>query len=812
MWVSRTAKARVLLLLAVLGTVQGCEDTDVAAPSAPVEVILTPPGPFELGVGDTVRVRAVVGNASAQNVVFSSSAPEIAAVDAGGLITGRSPGGATISAHSALDPRAGAAVFVRVDPPKTPPPTSASVVIEAVVDSLGRSVDPGAAAGELVVRLVVDRTGADRVEVLLNGAVACSRSLAAAGGAGSSVVLCPVNTAAFDSATGAVVHPNAATTVSARLLDGAGGVLEAASGPQLLLANPDRVLTRVSPERAAADSAGRTWYGGELRVSALPVIYSPGTSVRRVAGVFHLPGEEIASSDETAPYDLVFPAAALAGRVAAEGRLVVSTVLSTGQPGPAAELTPLRYDAAAPAAGTLREREWLGATTTFASLYEPPAADVGVGGVTTRYFAGPSSASTAQLLAGREVQRGADLTTSAAREYRVVAQVCDALENCRVIEGFRFGVDLSAPTIASTGLADRVVNPTGDLAVAIQDEGSGFGALPLLASVEARVPGLAQSCGPVIDGVDLPGRLVGGLCQPDTVATVLPIPRSTSGYYVYTVQAVDRAGNRSEQVRRTVLVDATPPTITTFTVPAQLTPGAETTFTAEVRDNLDLNDLTFAIGFPGAAGTARSFLPFSAPVQIGTPFEGTPVIARGASAAVPFVRSLTYGSGAATSRVTVLSDSAYARVTDAAGLTALAARPLPSGGIATVTDPLPLVASTAAQLTNTTVCTQNCLAGDPTSTSISFRISGTLDLVQPFDRVYFYRVGQGGQARLLGSTTSFRRDDVVNVRTYTYTFAYTPAPGLEGNHTVFAVGLVGGTARAGAAIRSEDVGLTLIRR
>jgi hypothetical protein len=813
----RRRRSAVALLLALPWIVPACDQTDVAAPLPAVTVEVMPSGPVDLTVGSQLQLEARVVNGSSQAVSYTSSAPQVASVSAGGLITAHAAGTATVTIRSVAYPDRAIGILVRVTPVSVPPTREPSVLIESVRRADGSLVVPTEVSGEVFVRLAVERGAAELAEVLLNGTVACSQSIGSTEVnpvTGALQLVCLLNTARFDTITGAPTFPNGVRILSARLLDAEGTVVAGATGMQLVLQNSDRLFARVRPEREAVDSEGHTWWGGAIEVEVLPVVYQPGSEVARVSARLQIPGAgELQEQDDAAPFRLVFAERSLQGVLTDSLRLRVTSAMAGGQTGPGLELGPFRYDAVPPAAGVFHPREWLGEEVSFSSLHSaPPSAQDGVGGVTVRFFAGPHALSTADLLHRGTVQRGADLPASEALAYRVVAEVCDALANCALIEGFRFGVDREPPRIASVNLPDRVINPNADLSVSVVDDRSGFTARPLLVAVEALIPGTNSSCGPFVEGIQLPGRTQSGACRPDSAATIVPVPRVTAGYYDYHIVVVDRAGNRSEPIRRTVLLDRTAPTVVSVSAPAQGTPGSSLLVSAEVRDNLDLHELYFSTGFPGIEPNHRSVLGFAPVMEIGTPFDGSLVAARPASANLPFVRSLTYGSGAPASRTTVLSDSVVVRVTDAAGLQALQSVRLPDTPGASTADPLPLVAGTALQLSNATICTLNCLPSDATSTTISFRINGTLDLGQPFDRIYFFRLLASGQARLIGSTTAFRRDDVGTVRSYTYTFTYAPTAGLEGSYVVFAVGVMGGTARAGAALRSDDGTVTLVRR
>jgi hypothetical protein len=435
-----------------------------------------------------------------------------------------------------------------------------------------------------------------------------------------------------------------------------------------------------------------------------------------------------------------------------------------------------------------------------------------VGLVTARFFAGdPILGDSALVARGKQVVTGADLPSGAAGSYRVAALVCDALENCALRSGFRFGVDLTPPSIEEIDLADRVVNPGSDLRLRLQDDLSGFDPRPLevtVASLDANPA--TPTCGPEVEGIDLPGRQVGGGCIPDTLAARVPVPRSTAGYYTYSLTPVDRAENRGTTVTRRILVDRVAPELTSFVVPGPFLPGDEGTFTAAAIDNLDLVDIVFRLVFPASPASPSIALPFATDsVVVGTAFDAVPTTEGARASRFPVVRTLTTVTGSGRSIVVV--DSVQAQAVDAAGLTATLSRPIVLGG--TIPTLNPFVAATTVDPTlvaSERVCTRACVAGtDRTTLGISMRIAGTSALTQPFARVYYYRRNLAtGAVHLLGSGL-----DPVGVveggqASFTYSLSYTPPPGLEGSYSIFAVGV----NSAGYALRNQGSTVVFFQR
>jgi hypothetical protein len=801
--------AQVCLL--VLG-VLSCD-----SPSGPSPVVVvTPTGVVTLNVGDTLTVRAVVQNASQPSVRFTSSNAAVASVDeATGLVHAFTAGEVTITALSVQDPQASASVQVLVrDPP-------ASIVISQILNASGGLIDPTRVAGTVNVQLAVELGGATRLDVLVDTAVACQQSFVgatatatASAALASTTITCPINTAQFDPATGATKFPNGQSTIRARLVGADGRTRSETVGFPLVLANANTIRYQVLAEKQATDAAGLQWVDGSLTLTVLPVLYDRGESLVLAEFLFQVTGGRVhRRSDSTPPFSAVFEADSLANLTQNGVVIFIHTATAAGQPGPAAVTAPLRYDSQAPLPGNVEARDWMGAGTTFAGRYAPaPNGDHGgVGRVTARFYAGDPILSDSALVArGKQVVNGADLQPGAAGSYRAAALVCDALDNCTLRSGFRFGVDLTPPSIEEVDLEDRVVNPNADLRLRVQDDLSGFDPRPLEVTVSSLDANPATpTCGPEVEGIDLPGRQLGGGCVPDTLAPRVPVPRSTSGYYTYTLTPVDRAGNRGATVTRRVLVDRVGPELTSFVVGGPYLPGDEGVFTASATDNLDLVDIVFRLVFPGSPASPAIALPFATDsVVVGTAFDAETTVQGTRTSRFPVVRTLTTVSAA--SRSIVVVDSVQAQAVDAAGLTATLSRPITLSGTVPTLDPFATATTVEPTLVaSERVCTRGCVANDRTTLGISMRIAGTSALTQPFARVYFFRRDQAtGAVHLLGSSITVAGEVEAGRASFTYPFTYTPPAGLEGSFSVFAVGV----NSAGYALRNPGSTVVFFQR
>jgi len=825
MRVNHTVGRLFRALLASLPVLAACEDTESVAPPSPVHVEVAPSGSLEMGVGDTLTLRVTLQNAPAgTTATFSTSDPAVANVSPAGLVSALAPGLATITVAPSSDPSNRVAVAVHVLS-RTPLPPPASVAVEGVVTAANQPVDPDSVAGTVFVRVNAEVGGAQRLEVLLDGTIACTQAFGASAAAGAQrsavpvSLVCPVNTARFDTISGAPTFPNRRTTLAARLVGAQGNVLASGGGLPLNLVNPPALVLRVRAVRVAADSAGRQWLGGDVAVSALPVFYSTAERPGQATFALHGRAGPIATvTDAAPPFEGVFrDDEELQGVLDDSLRVTVSTTTAAGSLGPTATTGLFRYDDSPPVAGSLRSRAWVGAETVLASLYERQGErDLGVGGVFVRTFAGDPGLGPLEVISrGREVTRGSELAESSSGAYRLAALACDALENCTVVQGSTFCVDLFRPGIVSTGVAERAVNPGGSLSLVLEDSLSGFGGNPVIASVRLLdVSPSTEECGPAVDGADLPGRVVGGACVGDTVSAVLPVPHSTAGYYTYTLLAVDQAGNRSAPVTRTLLVDRVAPEIAELTLPTRFAGGAETRVSGVVADNLDLAEGSVRLVYPAPGGGASLALPFAAAVRLGTAFDEQLVTRAPFSVAFPFVRTLTYGAAAtnnaSTGRTTVLVDSLRVRVVDAASQVTRASRAVPPSSLdnTAVTDPFPGVLSAVPSLRSSVVCTRGCVSGDVTSTAATLRASGGGGARTPFERVYLFLRRADGTVDLIDSTATASVEESGGRRTFTYTLPYEPPAGLAGELSLFFVGVNG----AGNGLRSEGVQIQLFTR
>lgn len=792
------SSSRMALAVALLLGAAACESS-TGTPD-PFRLTVTPEGPVDLFVGDTLTLRATEQGGGRVAVTFAVVGAGVLEVGTNGLVTALTPGEATVTATSVEHPGAKAEVLVRVASLGL-----ASVDIQSVLRPVDVPIDPAAVRGVMDVVVSFERGDAARLDVLVDTVVACSEPLVEEGEARSGVVAlqsrvvtrCEVDTAAFDPLTGIPVFHNGPAVVSARLVGPGDAALDSVTWQTITLVNPNGVHGRLTASRAAPDLAGVQWFGGDVRAQAFPVLYDPTSTLERVTFTYVLPQHLMRQHvDSVPPFEVVFAESELEEAVDQNFRIRLATVATNGRAGPDGFTPGLRYDNGPPNRGTFVAREWVGAATAFSGSFAPgqDGPEGGTNVFRVEFFAGDPSVTADEIVEGGvPVVRGADLAPGPTGSYRLVARTCDALDNCVAQAGFVFGVDLEAPTVEGVNLEDRAVNPDADLVAALGDDLSGTATPPLQVRVRSlNASPAADECGPEVEGMDLPGKMVGESCAADTTGVVVPVPRATAGYYEYALTPLDRAGNAGTTVVRTLLVDLTPPSIARVDLPAQLTPGAEASFGVEATDDLDLVGASFRLTYPAPGGGTLD-LPFAPPVALGVGFDDTLTRSKSGAAKMPFVRVVTQARPG--SRSVALVDSVRVQVSDGAGLTAVASRAIPPslyGGNTSTSDPFAAITSvsTTPNTGSVTLCSseEECLTGDALSSTLTVRLTGAPGEVSTPTKMYFFRQRRGaGTIELLDVVDLARIDDSGTQRTFTYSYVFAPTGGLSGDFDVLAV-------------------------
>ena len=607
------------------------------APTPTIEVTVVPQT-ATIQVGQTLPLTAVVSGTTNQTVTWSSRTPSVATVDASsGVVTGVAPGTAVIEAKSAADPNAVPGIATVTVLPEVP----VTVVIQDIRIG-GQSANRNNLAGQVEVVVEFDApagSNVSKVEVLVDEDLVCSQNIGSGeaslgeGAESQATFVCSILTDEYDPATGAPRFVNGDHQVSARITTSTGSV-RAEAGERVRFNNEDTWVLNVEPEKGPeADDDGAAWYGGDVVVTGLPVLYSGRTVTSAQFSFFGVVKAATANEDGTfsATYTATTDIAGMLGGDINLLTLVDAAVYEGGQaattfvrewqvngetvvddPGDLFELrldneapdfTAFELTAASssgnPAENLCCSNGWVGADYEFAAGLSG-ADDSGVGLAEVKFYWGDAAASEGDIIAaGQVVERGADIPeTQTNTEVKVVAVITDRLDNHTVVALGPIGVDHGAPELGDpTGPEDGDINPAaanwtfGTPADTLSGvDASGFG----IASVVRNFgPASAADCEL---GVYSAGP---GVCVPVVVDGTVAVP-SSDGYFTMSYAQRDRAGNLTAADPVTILVDGTAPTVSGPPVfPATLTGGQPATFSiARVADNVDLEafDLRFEFG------------------------------------------------------------------------------------------------------------------------------------------------------------------------------------------------------------------------
>ncbi len=300
-------RSTVLLGALALGVTSGltaCGDkitqTTTSKDSSVQSVLVSPPGPVPLKVGDKVTFAAsVTGGPDLTNkaVTWKSSAPTVASVDNTGLVTALAGGTASIIATSVANTGVSGAAVVTVAATVNATvtigqinqtvcgPSCASVpaTLSNVANQLDvtLNVDPGTQTIS-EVDLIMNCTGAgnsgqDTVvdKQTVNASDVAPLSVEAA----TSPVTLSFNTAAFNPTTGVVALQERPVHAQGEGDYGAGS--QNANNPQTLTLNNLNVIVATFATTpgtgqiaSATDANGLLWRAGSVTVTAIPIIYT----------------------------------------------------------------------------------------------------------------------------------------------------------------------------------------------------------------------------------------------------------------------------------------------------------------------------------------------------------------------------------------------------------------------------------------------------------------------------------------------------------------------------------------------------------
>ena len=233
----------------------------------------------------------------ARTVTWTSSTPSVATVTAAGVVTAVAPGAATITATSTANTSVSGAASVTV---RAPLPATISVQNITVTGNQNATVNVNNVAGSIDVNLNVDpgEQVVQRVEVLIDGNVACTQNLSGAQSEAmrlaaafeeleAVIVSCQINTAAFSATTGIANFFNGSHTLSARAVLVGGSDVATPSTP-LIFNNQSGVIGVITntngtdPAASIDPRTGLQWIGGGVTLTFTGVSYVSGTTIASV--------------------------------------------------------------------------------------------------------------------------------------------------------------------------------------------------------------------------------------------------------------------------------------------------------------------------------------------------------------------------------------------------------------------------------------------------------------------------------------------------------------------------------------------------
>jgi hypothetical protein len=270
----------------------------ITVSSAVRNVTVSPPNAVLLPGGTLGFVANVDADAGvARTVTWTSSNTAVATITAAGVVTAVTPGSATITAASTVAPTVTGSAVVTV---RQPTPATISVQNITISGTNNVTANVNNIAGSIDVNMNVDpgEQVVQRVEVLIDGTVACSQNLSGAQSEAMRIaaafddiedviVSCQVNTAKFSEATGVADFFNGGHTLSVRAIIPGGSDI-ATPSTQLIFNNTSGVIatfTNTNGSDAASainTTTGLQWISGDVTWKFTGVSYVQGTTVSSV--------------------------------------------------------------------------------------------------------------------------------------------------------------------------------------------------------------------------------------------------------------------------------------------------------------------------------------------------------------------------------------------------------------------------------------------------------------------------------------------------------------------------------------------------
>ena len=483
----------------------------------------------------------------------------------------------------------------------------------------------------------------------------------------------------YDAETGAVTYPNGEHVISAQLTVVGGAAPVSSNSVAVEFDNPNKVMASVSGlgEGAMNSSTGQIWYGGpdaSVEITAVPVVYSSGGSVASLTLKEFCDAD--AATDSEAPF-VFTPDCAKASYTTMkdEGDKPEFTVAGTKI---AASGKALYLDFGGPAAPHFeaypndRQDGWLNAAVDFLGEQKSSNKDgwlhyidddeSGVGGympqlrwsTTTPSIVDGARAATpnalpteatnkdaacviataVDLLGNESKLPSAGTACASAAAYATTTGTGDDAETTYAA-GIRAGLDLTPPTIKFTGASPGGISPKtpvrslNEFQMQVADsekDASGIHTeMPALALLEIRGIDNKVTCGKVDD--TLPGnKKLTGECVSDgeglaysgaVVRTTGVMSKGTVGYYTFTAQAQDKAGNKSAEISRVALRDDSRDASGGVIVGTFNDKKSSVDLTVTLTDDLSVRDYYVSLNFDAApTGTTPTRFRLMNPVAV----------------------------------------------------------------------------------------------------------------------------------------------------------------------------------------------------
>ncbi|HEY5220267.1 MAG TPA: Ig-like domain-containing protein, partial [Gemmatimonadaceae bacterium] len=662
--------------LLVIAGLTACGDKVTVAPgngntstagTPVVHSVTVTPASVSLGVGQTVQlVASVDADATlARTVTWASTAPAKATVSSSGLVTAVASGTVAITATSTADATVvGAATIIVAQ-------TTAATISIGSIDKGGLPANLSGVTGQLDVTLNVDQGTQTVTELDLivhnnttntdttvaKYSFSSSSKVPASGSpsATSAPITMSFNTAAYNATTGAVAFINGSYSIKAQaVVAGSATQAPVSSTISYAVTNVDFMTVSAKGDTVATDASGRQWTAGAIHVTVTPVLYS-GKGLLS-ATVSPAPAATAAAQTLTTfPGTVSF---AVGKDTITDSSYVAFATAKYSDAtqfngGVAVNANTLRVDNKAPTKASVFA---LGADSTPANSLLVPwvngtyvfskglakvvdsstvaGTGLGVGGVTTTFYAIPNDVNWVGLGAAGAVgsasgttkcalpsnaiaaASGATITVQSGpgdtTTYRGRAVSTDKLGNvvCQDLTYANsaannvqeFGVDNTVPVNAAIGVTGAKNGNAGLTAAAVgtnwvwvlQDSISGFSAKPILAtSVWNYHTAAAGGC--------IVGTVVSGACTAVAIHQTFAVDSGKSGqngYFTMSSTISDVAGNTVVIPAATVLIDNVAPAAGTIgTVPTGVGDSA-VTYTGGVTDNVDLVSSAGGISYP----------------------------------------------------------------------------------------------------------------------------------------------------------------------------------------------------------------------